>query len=128
MIVMDASVLIAYLDGNDAHHGPAVALLEHEVDDDFTASSLTLAEVLVGPTRAGRVADAVAVLRDLEVGEQPFPPDAALKLAELRANTGLRMPDCCVLLVAQQVQARIASFDAALKTAAVKCGLAVVSS
>jgi hypothetical protein len=74
------------------------------------------------------VAPALAALRDLEVAEQPVPSDAALKLAELRVNTGLRMPDCCVLLVAQGAQGRVASFDVAVNAAAVKLGLAVVAS
>ena len=92
------------------------------------ASSLTLAEVLVGPTRAGRVVDALGALRDLEVSEQPLPADAAVQLAELRATTGLRMPDCCVLLAAREVQARVASWDVRLNNAAERIGLDVVTS
>ena len=128
MIVVDADVLIGYLDNDDAHHDSAVALLEREIDDQFVASSLTLAEVLVGPTRAGRVVDALGALRDLEVSEQPLPADAAVKLAELRATTGLRMPDCCVLLAAREVQARVASWDVRLNNAAKRIGLDVVTS
>ena len=128
MIVLDASVLIAYLDDSDAHHQPAVTLLEREIDDDFSANTLTLAEVLVGPTRSGRADDALAALRDLEVAEQRFPPDAALKLAAMRIDTGLRMPDCCVLLAAQDAQGRVASFDVALNAAAANIGLGVVPS
>jgi predicted nucleic acid-binding protein len=45
VIVFDASVLIAYLDGEDAHHGRAEALLVAEIDDQFGVNSLTLAEV-----------------------------------------------------------------------------------
>lgn len=128
MIVIDADVLIGYLDSDDVHHDSAMALLEREIDDDFVASSLTLAEVLVGPTRARRVVDAVGALRDLEVSEQPLPADAAVKLAELRATTGLRMPDCCVLLATRELQARVASWDVRLKNAAMKMGLEVVTS
>lgn len=51
MIVLDASVLIAYLDSEDAHHTRAETLLAKEIDDDFAASSLTVAEVLVMPAR-----------------------------------------------------------------------------
>jgi len=50
-------------------------------------------------------------LRDLEVDELPFPPDTAARLAQLRASTGLKMPDCCVLLTAEAAGATIASFD-----------------
>lgn len=81
MIVLDASVLIAYLDSDDSHHRVATPLLEREVDDDFSASVLTLAEVFVGPARAGRLDAAVATLRALEVVERPFPAEAATLLA-----------------------------------------------
>lgn len=128
MIVLDAGVLIAYLDGSDANHDSAVQLLEREVDQELRASPLSLAEVLVGPARAGRVDDAVAALRDLEIVEQPFPTDTAARLAQLRASTSLRMPDCCVLLAAQGAPARVASFDDALAKAAGGLGLDTVAS
>jgi predicted nucleic acid-binding protein len=123
VIVFDASVLIAFLDGSDLHHDTAVELLERELDDEFAANPLTLAEVLVGPARAGHAAAALAALHDLEVAEQPFPPETPLRLAELRAATGLRMPDCCVLLAAQEAPARVASFDTRLLSAATQLGL-----
>ncbi len=46
----------------------------------------------------------------LEIQELPFPADAAVRLAQLRATTDLKMPDCCVLLVAEDAGASIASF------------------
>lgn len=111
MIVLDASVIIAFLDRDDAQHSRAKELLAREIDDDLAANPLTLAEVLVVPARDGRLEQAQAVLRDLEVQELPFPSDSAVKLALLRAGTGLKMPDCCVLLAAQTAGARVASFD-----------------
>lgn len=126
MIVLDASVLIALLDGEDAHHQRAETLLAQEIDDDFAASSLTLAEVLVAPAREGRLDTVREALTDLEVEELPFPVDAAVKLAQLRAATGLKMPDCCVLLAAEGAEARIASFDDRLKNAAAGRNLAVL--
>lgn len=111
MIVLDASVIIAFLDRDDAQHSRAKELLAREIDDDFAANPLTLAEVLVVPARDGRLEQAQAVLRDLEVEELPFPSDSAVKLALLRVGTGLKMPDCCVLLAAQTACARVASFD-----------------
>lgn len=128
MIVFDACVLIAYLDGSDAYHDVAMQLLEREIDEELSASPLTLAEVLVGPARSGRLDAALAALRDLEVAERPFPADTAVTLAELRASTGLRMPDCCVLLAAREATARVATFDVALLKAAAALGLDPVSS
>lgn len=127
MIVLDATVLIAYLDGGDAHHDRAVTVLQREIDEDFGASPLTIAEVLVGPARAGRLDDAVAALRDLEVVEQALPPDTSTRLAELRAMTGLRMPDCCVVLAAQTAGASIAAFDDRLVKAVERLGLEAIT-
>ena len=111
MIVLDAGVLIAYLDSDDNHHVAAEALLVGAIDDDLGANPLTLAEVLVVPARDGRLESAQTVLRELEVDELPFPRDTAVRLAQLRASTGLKMPDCCVLLAAEDAGAAVASFD-----------------
>ena len=118
MIVLDASVLIAYFDGEDDHHAAAETLLADAIDDDIGANSLTLAEVLVVPVRDGRRDAVEAALRDLEVQELPFPADTAVRLAGLRVSTGLRMPDCCVLLAAEDAAASVASFDQRLAQAA----------
>lgn len=126
MIVFDASVLIAYLDGDDAQHSLAEELLAREIDDDFAANSLTLAEVLVVPARDRRLAQAQAALQELDVQELPFPVDSAEKLAILRADTGLKMPDCCVLLAAEAAAARVASFDDRLTRAAASRNMATV--
>lgn len=118
VIVLDASILIAYLDGDDSHHVAAEALLANALDDDLGVNPLTLAEVLVVPARDGRLEPTQAVLRDLEVEELPFPFDTAVRLARLRASTELRMPDCCVLLAAEDAAAALASFDDRLVQAA----------
>lgn len=118
MIVLDASVLIAYLDGEDDHHAAAEKLLADTIDDDLGANSLTLAEVLVMPVRTGRLEVARTALRDLEVQELPFPADTAIRLAQLRVSTRLKMPDCCALLAAEDAGASIASFDERLAQAA----------
>ncbi len=55
MIVLDASVLIAHFDADDAHHRRATGLLVSLVDEEFGASPISLAEVLVGPVRAGQL-------------------------------------------------------------------------
>lgn len=128
MIVLDASVLIGYLDGDDAHHAAAREILRAAVDEEFGISTLTLAEVLVAPTRTGRLDAVLEVLRELDVEEIAFSSDAAVRLAELRAITGLKMPDCCVLLSASTAGAAVASLDARLLRAASEQGLPVVSS
>ncbi len=126
MIVLDASVVIGYLDGSDAHHAAAEALLTASVDEDLGVNPLTLAEVLVVPAREGRLDAVLDVLHALEVEELVLPVDAAFGLAVLRAATGLKMPDCCVLLSADVVNGTVASFDGRLLHAAEGRGLRVV--
>lgn len=127
MIVLDASVIIAYLDSENAHHARSEELLAREIDEDFGVNSLTLAEVLVAPTREHRMDTVRTILRDLEVQELAFPDDTAATLARLRADTGLKMPDCCVLLAAEHADARVATFDDRLTQAAIARRLDTVS-
>jgi predicted nucleic acid-binding protein len=124
VIVVDASVLIAHLDARDSHHErAAAALYEAAAGEALGASPITIAEVLVAPARAGRIETARAALRELDVSEIGFGPDAALRLALLRAETQLKMPDCCVLLAAQDAKAdAILSFDGLLADRARELG------
>jgi predicted nucleic acid-binding protein len=124
VIVLDASVLIAHLDPGDAHGALATERLLAVADRAFGASSITLAEVLVGPARAGRTAAARTALRDLGVAELPLPPSAAERLAALRAETALKLPDCCVLLAAEAADAAVLTFDDRLAREAERLGLA----
>lgn len=126
MIVADASVLIGHLDETDAHHDHAVALMLDTAELPLAASPLTVAEVLVGPARAGRLNEALAALRRLGLREVALAIDAGPRLAILRADTKLKLPGCCVLLAAQDAPAHaVVSFDERLTTAARRLGLAV---
>ena len=127
MIVLDASVLIAQLDQDDAHHAAARQRLRTVVEQrlGFGVSTITLAEVLVGPTSSGTLRSASAALRALEIEELPLPTDAAERLAALRADTGLKLPDCCVLLAAEAADGGVLTFDERLARAAAERGLAV---
>ena len=58
MIVLDAIVLIAHFESTDAHHERATRLLLDAADESLGASLLTLAEVLVGPARVGKLDEA----------------------------------------------------------------------
>jgi predicted nucleic acid-binding protein len=118
VIVLDASVLVAHLDAEDTHHHRATTLLLDLADEPLAASPLTLAEVLVGPARSGQLDRASAALRQLDVIQVELDQDAPTRLAVLRAGTGLRLPDCCVLLAAEQVQGTVATFDERLAAAA----------
>ncbi len=125
MTALDASVLIAQFDVGDEHHAQARALLEG-LTLALVVSPVTLAEVLVGPTRNGDPAVIVAAIGDLGVRELRLPDDAAPRLALLRVETRLRLPDCCVLLAAEDADRELATFDQRLARAARSRGLTVV--
>ena len=113
MIVADASVLIAFLDPNDAHHAAAVELLAEAVPPLFV-HPITAAEVLVAPVRNGVVdavwADLTAI--GVEIDASPVDP---FQLARLRVETGCRLPDCCVLASAAALGTGVATFDERLR-------------
>ncbi|HSS43140.1 MAG TPA: type II toxin-antitoxin system VapC family toxin [Solirubrobacterales bacterium] len=127
MIVLDASVLIAHLNGSDLHHAEAQSLLEAISDEPWGAGSITLAETLVSAARAGHLEEMEAALVGLDIQELPLGAGAPGRLAEMRAGLGLKMPDCCVLLAAQNNEAAVASFDVSLLSAARKLGLEAAS-
>ena len=116
-------MLIALLDERDTHHDRAVERLKGLAKSPFACSSVTLAEVLVGPARADRLEEARRAIEGLGMREIALPADAAHDLATLRAETGLRLPDCCVLLAAESTRAPIVSFDERLVGVAERRGL-----
>lgn len=116
MIVLDASVVIAFLQPSDRHHTRAITLLEEHVADAVLMHPINLAEVLVGAERHGRGSD---LLRDLvAIGIQQAPHTDPLHLARLRVATGLKLPDCCALAAALDANGALATFDDALAAAA----------
>lgn len=125
MIVLDARVLIGHLDTRDPHHEKATALLAASDAEALGASAITIAETLVAPARAKRLKEAKAALQRLGVEELGLGEDVPARLAELRAKTGRKLPDCCVLLAAKQSGGSVASFDTSLRKTARKMGLAV---
>jgi predicted nucleic acid-binding protein len=127
VIALDASVLIAHLSPVDSHHAAATAILLDATPGSMLVHTVTMAEVLVGGVRVGRGAAMRDDLRAAGVDVAPHDADEPLRLAELRASTGLKLPDCCVLDVAVHHQASLATFDATLASAARHRGVAVLS-
>jgi predicted nucleic acid-binding protein len=124
--VVDADVLIAHLDPDDAQHGRATACLEQAAaQGPLTASALTVAEVLVHPVAGRRGEEAYAALEAMDLLVLDIPANAAMQLASLRARTGRRMPDCCVLLAAARTGGAVLSFDEKLAGSAAELGLSV---
>ncbi len=125
MIVLDASVLVALLDESDVHHQAAVSLLSDLSDQDLGMSPISLAETIVGPARSGNLEVALAAISQLEIATIDLGDDAPLRLALLRSNTGLKLPDCCVLLAAEAVGGDVATFDGQLGDSASRLGIVV---
>lgn len=126
MITLDAGVLIALFDAADAHHAAAEEIIATHLDDGFAVGPVTEAEILVRAVTERRDDQLVADLSALGVSVIEPPPDAGQRLARLRASTRAKMPDCCVLLTAQQAGGPVATFDLALRRAARGLGIAIV--
>jgi len=108
MIVVDASVLIAFLDHNDKHHADAIEQIAQV--QRFVVHPLTLAEVLVHPVREAVEDDVLARLSAIGMTVSPLPIDP-VDLARIRVRSGLKMPDCVVLACAAAHGSEIATFD-----------------
>lgn len=114
MITLDASLVIAHLDPGDPHHDTATEYLREAASEGFVIHPLNLADVLVGGVRAGRGQE---MLTDLEaIGIQVAGRDDGepLRLAILRATSGLKLPDCCALDTALTTVSTLATFDTPL--------------
>jgi predicted nucleic acid-binding protein len=126
VIVVDASVLIAHLDEHDAHHARAEEALLAGADQPLACSPITLAEVLVGPARRDELEAARATIVDLGVEVIPLEAEAPARLAALRVDTSLKLPECCVLLAADTAAAEgVLTFDDALAREVERLGLRV---
>ena len=123
MIVLDANVLIGFLDGTDPHHDASLDLLERHFVDGFGSNVLTVAEALVHPTRVNLQDAAMASL--VRVGVQTIGLDGseAALLAGVRNAYRLRMPDAVALHTAIQMGSELATFDAGLASAANRAGV-----
>jgi predicted nucleic acid-binding protein len=108
LVVLDASVVIAFLDPDDALHGAAVeALTEHQHDELLIPLSV-YAEILVAPHRRGieAVAEVEAFLADFAIRIEAMTPAIARAAARLRGQyRSLRLPDALVLATADEVEA-----------------------
>lgn len=114
IIVLDASVVIAFLDGKDAHHLAAVEAIGRTRGEELIVPSSAYAEILVDPWRRG--ADAVSVVKgfltDLGVRIDPLTAAIAERAARLRARQrSLRLPDALVLATADALGASALTCD-----------------
>jgi predicted nucleic acid-binding protein len=114
LLVLDASVVIALLDENDALHERAAAVLARARSDELILPASAFAEVLVVPYRQG--ADAVArleaTLAEVPVRVEPLTAAIARRAAALRAtHDRLRLADALVLATAEDLDGRVLTAD-----------------
>jgi predicted nucleic acid-binding protein len=113
LIVLDASVGIAALSVDDAHHEAAGKALASASDDDLLLAATSRAEILVGPLRIG--GRPLAAARDFVDGCETVPVTAAIAdaAAALRArHRALSLPDAIALTIVTLIGAdAIWTFD-----------------
>lgn len=109
LVVLDASVVIAFLDSNDPHHAAAVAAVSAARDEEIVLPSSAYAEVLVGPYRRGSsaVRRLEEFIADLGMQIAPLTREIASRAARLRAKTPrVSLPDALVLATGDALGAR----------------------
>lgn len=119
VVVFDSDVLIGFLNAGDAHHEAAVERMRAALAPGTARwlCAVNYAEILIGPVKAGRrdVVEAMLARFSIEVKQV----DAALaqRAAEVRARTGLKLPDAFALATAVDAERRglgdvaLATFD-----------------
>lgn len=127
MIVLDANVLIGFLDATDPHHTASTEILERRFVDGFASSVLTVAEALVHPTRVERQDAAMTALLSIGVKVIPLGASDATELARVRNSYRLRMPDAVALHTAIRTGSELATFDEALIAAAGQAGVRIAN-
>jgi predicted nucleic acid-binding protein len=126
MIVLDANVIIGFLDANDPHHSRTLRILEDSIAEGYGASVLTVAEALIQPTKHGLHDAASTALNEIGLVVLPLNSEDALALARVRAQYQVRMPAAVALHAALATKSRLATFDTGLAAAAHKAGISTV--
>lgn len=120
--VFDADVLIAYLNREDAQHDAAQHRVRRSLEPGTRrlVSAVNYTEVLIGPLRAGgaRAAEIIdSMLARLGIETIEVGTELARQAAEVRASTGLKLPDAFAVATAIDAarsgldEVRVESFD-----------------
>lgn len=110
--------MIAHLNPHDAHHKAATTYLWNSAGERLLIHSLNLAEVLVGGVRTGRGEEMLSDLHAVGIRVADRTDGESLRLAHLRAASGLKLPDCCALDTALATDSTLATFDETVAGAA----------
>jgi predicted nucleic acid-binding protein len=120
-IILDASVLIAFLQAADAQHERAVGLLTPHLSagNRLLMPASVYTEILVGPIRSGldRLVD--GFIEDSRVEIVEIDRVLGRRAAQIRAkNSALRLPDALVLATADEYEGTLLTLDLRLRRAA----------
>lgn len=110
LVVLDASVFIAFRSRDDAHHEGALAAMTTFGEEDLVLPASAYSEALVEPSqRGGRVlARAKALIAELPIRVQPIDTEIAERAAVLRGKQrGVRLPDALVLATGDVLGAEV---------------------
>lgn len=126
--ILDAGVLISYLDTDDAHHQSSIRAMDEitQAGGDFATSAVTISEALVRPARNGE-REMRNAYYGLTIGARvsilEVETSIALEIARARAEQpSLKTPDAAVVATARIAGAerilttdrRLAKFDEAV--------------
>jgi len=128
IVVLDAGVIIALHNSRDVHHDWAVEFFHATLEVEWVIHALTLAEVFVHPTRARKAEEFERSITGLSLSVVSMKPGQARELADLRASSGLKMPDVVVLHAAVSAGGALATTDVLLAHEARSRGVEVHSS
>ena len=126
LVVLDAGVVIALYNDLDPHHDWARGVFVQTIADRLVMPSLTYAEILVHPSRAGRREQCVQAIAGLSMTVEPVTAERAGRIAHARATTSLKMPDAVVLALATEFSGVLATTDDTLRRVARDQGLEVI--
>ncbi len=132
-IAVDTSAAIAYLHGGERASPAASWVFDGCLGtgrNPGVMSALSVAELLVGPAKAGAAAEATIegffrFFSELRIA--PFDPAIARVAARIRASTGLALPDAAVVATALDHRAAIIVTNDARWRVAVKASLLPVA-
>lgn len=114
--LLDTSVVVALLDGEDPHHLSARRALESGTGDSLAISVITYSELLVGALRAGGDNPGLAerFVDDVPDAVEPVTRAIGAAAARLRAShRRLKLPDALIVATGEAIDAqRILTADA----------------
>lgn len=117
-VALDANVVIAFLDVDNAQHHMAVELLGLRLAarDTLLIAASAYAEILVQPLRTGVAEQVDHFIEDLRIQVLSIDQSVARQAADLRArHAALRLPDALALAAALHYRATFLTLDLRLQ-------------